>query len=129
MNKIQELDKLDRAIKDAEIRLKSIRTSIDQIDKEIAILQPHINELEQNIGFLKKKETIPIAQEYRKAKTELTKTKVRLSAITSDRLKADDACCQIEEIIQKFKKDHARLIITSDDNILEGKFGVRRGKR
>jgi chromosome segregation ATPase len=129
MNKLDELDKLDRAIKDSSIRLKSIQSAIEQIDKEIAILQPRKNELEQNIEFLKKKDTIPIAQEYKKSKAELTKVKTRLTAITGDRCKADDACHQIEEIIEKFKKDHARLIISSDDNILEGKFGVRRGKK
>lgn len=129
MNRREQLDQLDRSIKDAEIRLKSIQTTIEGIDKEIAILQPRKNELEQNIEFLKKKDTIPIAQEYKKSKLELIKTKTRLTAIAGDRCKADDACCQIEEIIEKFKRDYARLIISSDDNILEGKFGVRRGKK
>ena len=45
MNRIDELDKLNKAIKDAEIALKSIQVNIEQIDKEISILGPRRNEL------------------------------------------------------------------------------------
>jgi chromosome segregation ATPase len=126
VSKLEELDKLDRGIKDAQIRLKSIEANIEQIDKEIAGLGPRKNELEQNIEFHKKAETVPIAQEYKKAKAELTKIKSRLSLITSDRQKADEACQQVSQIINKFKKDHQELLKNSDDNILTLTFGGKK---
>lgn len=126
---MDELDKLDKAIKDCEVKLKSIRTAIDQSDKEISILSPRKNELEQNIEFHKKAEIVPIAQEYKKAKAELSKTKARLILITSDQKKAIQACKDIEEIIAKFRSDYIQLLKTGENNILTPNFGGSRGKR
>lgn len=129
VSKNEELDKLDRAAADAEIRLKSIQLNIEQIDKEIAVLNPRKDELEQSIEFHKRTGTIPIAHEYKKAKTEFSKTKARLILITSDRKKADDACKQIEKIIEKLKRDHMELLRTNENNVLRVLFGAGRGKK
>jgi hypothetical protein len=129
VSKIEDLDKLDRAVKDAEIKLKSIILAIEKIDKEISVLSPRKLELEQNIEFHKKANTVPIAHEYKKAKIELNQTKIRLTAITLDRKRADDACKQIEQIIDKFKRDHLELLKTNEDNVLRPLFGGKHGKR
>ena len=129
MSKIEELDKLDKAIKDAEIRLKSIQNGVEQIDKEIAVLDPRRNELEQNLEFHKQSGTVPIATEYRKVKAELTKTIARLILIKHDQKKAVQACRDIEDIIDKFKRDHMELLKTSENNVLRVLFGGSRGKR
>ena len=101
MSKIEELDKLERAIRDSEISLKSIQSKIEEMDKEIAVLSPRKTELEQNLEFHKKANTVPIAHEYKKAKTELSKTKARLILITADRKKAYLASQDVEIIIEK----------------------------
>lgn len=129
MNKMEELDKLDRAIKDADIRLKSIQANIEKIDKEISVLSPRKLELEQNIEFHKKAGTIPIAHEYKSAKAELSKTTARLILITADRKKSKEACEQIENIIEKFKKDHEDLSLIGQNNVLRILFGAKRGKK
>lgn len=129
MNKIQQLDTLDKAIKDAEIRLKSIQINIEKIDQEISVLGPRQVELQQNIEFHKKSNTVPIAHEYKKAKAELTKIKERLKMIVGDRLRADQACKDINQIIDKFKRDHFELLKTSENNVLRVLFGGNRGKR
>lgn len=129
MSKIEELDKIDKAIKDAEISLKSMQIKMEQIDKEISTLTPRKNELERNIDFHKKVDTIPIAQEYKKAKTELSNVKTRLIAITSDHKKSIEACKQVEKIIEKFKKDQHELLKVSENNVLKAIFGANRGKK
>jgi chromosome segregation ATPase len=129
VSKIEEIDKLDRAIKDAEIKLKSIENNIEQIDKEISVLTPRKSDLEKNIEFHKKATTIPIAHEYKKAKTELNRIKVRLVTITSERNKSYQACKQIEQIIEKFKKDHLDLLKISENNVLRVLFGNKNGKK
>lgn len=129
MSKIEELDKLDRVIKDAEISLKSIQNNIEKIDKEISVLDPRKNELEQNIEFHKKASIIPIAHEYKKAKAELSKIKARLILIVADRKRAIFACQDIEEIIAKYKRDHAELLKNNENNVLNVVFGAKRGKR
>ena len=129
MSKIEELDKLDRAIKDAEISLKSIQNNIEKIDKEISVLDPRKNELEQNIEFHKKSNTIPLAHEYKKAKAELSKIKARLILLTADRKKAHNATIDIEIILDKYRTDHAELLKNSENNVLNVIFGAKRGKR
>lgn len=129
MNKAEQLDQLDKAIKDADIRLKSIICNVEQIDKEISVLSPRKNELEKNIEFHKRSGTIPLAHEYKKAKLELSKVRVRLNAITSDRSKAVQATKDIEKIIEKFRKDHYELLRTSENNVLRVLFGGNRGKK
>lgn len=129
MGRIDDIDKLDRAIKDAEISLKSIFNNIEKIDNEINILAPRKNELEKNIEFHKKSGVVPIAQEFKKSKAELSKVKVRLTMLTSDRNKANAASKEIEKIIEKYKTDHAELSKVSENNVLTGNFGGKRGKR
>lgn len=129
MSKIIELDRLDKAIKDGDIRLKSIQDNIEKIDKEIAVLGPRKSELEQNIEFHKKEGIIPLAHEYGKTKKELAQVKARLALITSDQKKAIQAVKDIQLIMEKFKKDHYELLKTSDNNVLRVLFGVNRGKK
>jgi hypothetical protein len=129
VNKIEENDKLSRAIADCEIKLKSIQANIEQIDKEINALTPRKAELEQNIEFHKKASTVPIIKEHRNTKSELSKIKARLILITSDRKKSLDACKQIEEIIEKLKRDQAALLQTNENNVVRGLFGAKRGKK
>jgi len=126
---MEELDKLDRAIKDAEIRLKSIEANVEQIDKEINALRPRKLELERNIEFHKKSGTIPIAHEYKKTKSELSKITARLILISSDHKKANQALEDVQKIIKKFKYDHTELLKTNNNNVLWGLFGVNRGKK
>ncbi len=128
MSKIEQLDKLDKAIKDADIRLKSIQMNIEKIEVEISTLSPKKNELKQNLEFHKKEGTVPLAHEYKKARAELSKTTARLILLAADLKKSKDACQQVIEIIEKFKNDHAVLIKTGENNILRPKFGANRGQ-
>lgn len=129
MNNIEQIDKLDKAIKDAEIRLKSIEANIQNIDNEINALSPRLSKLEKNLEFHKRQGTVPVAHEYKKTKTELTKTKNRLGFIQSDRTKCDQACKDINQIIEKFKKDKTELLKNSNNNVLSAKFGGKRGQK
>ena len=128
MGLLDEKDKLKRAIDDAEIRLKSIEANVEQLGKEIDVLSHRKNELEQNIEFHKKDDVISIAQEYKKSKDELAKTKARLKLIVPDLAKSKQAVKDVAEIINKFKKDHMELSKTNEDNVLRPIFGGKRGQ-
>lgn len=127
MGNLQEIDKLDRAMKDAEIRLKSIRHNLEKIDHEITVLEPLQKELEENIEFLKRTGTIPMAQEFRKTKQELAKTKARLGLLLVDRPKVSNACDEVESIIHKFRKDIQDLILSDDKKVLKFQRGNKNG--
>lgn len=129
MNNIEQIDRLDKAIKDAEMRLKSIESNITNIDNEIKALSPRLSELESNLEFHKRQGTVPKAHEYKKTKTELVKIKHRLNLINSDRTKCDQACKDINQIIEKFKNDRLELLKHSNNNVLSAKFGGKRGQK
>lgn len=122
MGHLQELDKLSRATSDAEIRLKSIYAALDKLQHEISVLTPLELQLQENITFLKRAETIPILNEYRKVKQELIKTKTRLNLIATDRDRTMQACIDVEQIIERFKKDYYKLLVSGENNLLKGKF-------
>lgn len=128
MGRLDECDKLDKYLKDADIKLKSILANIEKIDKEISVLGPRKNELEQNLEFHKKEGTIPIAQEYKAAKAELSKVTARLIMLNSDRKKSDQACADIELIMDKYRRELIKLMKVDDNNVLRPKFGAKNGK-
>ena len=129
MNKTEELDKLDKAIKNAEASQKSIQINIDQLSKEINILSQQKNELEENLEFHKRVGIIPIAHEYGKSKKELAKIVNRLNLVVADHKKFVQGLLDVQEIIAKFKRDYADLSGTNDNNVIRALFGVRRGKK
>jgi chromosome segregation ATPase len=129
VNKAEELDKLDKEIKTAETSQKSIQTNIDQLSKEINILNKQKIELEQNLEFHKRVGVIPLAHEYGKSKRELTKVTNRLNLITSDHSKSVQGLDRVKEIIVKFRRDYMRLLNSNEDNVVRAIFGVKRGKK
>lgn len=129
MTKIDMLDKLDKAIRDSDISLKAIQANVEKIDKEIDILSLRKTELEKNIEFHKKQYVVPIAHEYKKSKVELSNIKTRLNLIVEDKKKSENACKDIEKILEKFRKDYSDLAKTSDKNVLRPNFGGTRGKK
>ena len=123
VNNLVELDKIDRLIKDSEIRLKSIELSVAKTEHEIGILKPLQEQLEQNLAFLKSSNAVPIAHEFRKVKQELIKTKARLSMILLDRCKAAEAVEEVKRAIDEMRRKYRELATANLNNVLIGKFG------
>lgn len=123
VGKAQELDKIDRAIKDAEIRLRTIKANVDLLDREINILSPLEAVLEENLGFLKQKDVIAIATEFKKAKDDLAKTKNKILQLSNDRDRSKKAYQETERDLAKSKSEFEKLQKFGENNVLQGKFG------
>jgi chromosome segregation ATPase len=119
-----ELEKADRIVKDTEIKLRTIKVALDGIDAEIQQLNTLEAELEENLQFLKKKNIIALAQEYKKAKEDLTKTKNRLAMLRIDAANVGRAFGDCEAYLKKAKEAYAKLLKGSD-NVVRGNFGRR----
>jgi chromosome segregation ATPase len=117
-----ELEKADRIVRDTEIKLRTIKTALDGIEGEIQQLTTLENELEENLKFLKKKNIIALAQEYRKAKEDLTKTKNRLAMLRIDSSNVGRALGDCQAYLQKAKEAYAKLL-KGNDNVIRGNFG------
>lgn len=121
MGREEEQAKIDRAIKDAEIRIRTVQTSIDAIDKEIGIVSLAEKALEDNVKCLKTKRIIAIAQEYKKAKEELKKIQNRLLILRNDREHFNKSLSNITDLLKQSKKELDKLQNIGDSNVLSFK--------
>lgn len=121
MSKQIELEKLDRTVKDGEIRLRTVKTQMESLTREIDVLKDVQNQLIENIKFLKKKQIIAMAGEYKKAKEDLAKTVIRLITLQNDREHFRKAAVLVEEVMQKALDDIDKLKNTN--NVVQGVFG------
>lgn len=125
VSKQEDLIKLDRNIKDAESKLKTFKNNLDIVQKEVDLLSSMERKLQENIDFLKKNKTVAIAEEYKKSKENLKKTKVRLGQLKNDLSLNDKASLEIESYIKQNREAYDKLSKQGDNNVLQGKFGKR----
>jgi hypothetical protein len=122
VNILMELEKADRLVKDADVKLRTINTALEGVNREIQQLVAVEVQLEENLQFLKKKNIIALAQEYKKGKEDLMKTKNRLSMLRIDHSNISRAQVDCEAYLQKAKQSYAKLL-KGDNNVVRGKFG------
>lgn len=123
MGKQEELEKLDRVLRDGDVRLRTIKMNTDSLTKEIDTLEKLEIELERNIKCLKKKNIVAMATEYKKAKEDLARTRIRAIALKNDRAQFKKASDEVESAVKKAKEDIEKLKKSGDNNVLRGKFG------
>jgi chromosome segregation ATPase len=126
MSRQTDLEKIDRNIKDTEIRLKTFEVNISTIQKELDFLSKVESQLEENIAVLKTIKIITLATEFKKAKEDLKKTKTRLTQLKSDRMINEKAHKELGVMLEKNKGIYDKLAQQGDNNVLQGKFGRKR---
>jgi chromosome segregation ATPase len=122
VGKQADLEKLDRTIKDGEIRLRTVKTNIDSLSREIATLDELEIQLNLNLQCLKEKKIIAIATEYKKAKEDLAKTKTRRIALSNDREHFKKAVAEVEIVMKKAKEELDEMN-KEGNNVLYVEFG------
>lgn len=128
MSKVVEIEKLDRAIRDGEIRIRTVQSNIEQLSKEIEAITTLQEQLEDNLKCLKKKNITVIATEFKKAKEDLAKSKTRLTVLGNERENFKKAADNAKVVMEKAKEQLEKLK-KSDDNVLTGKFGRKDGQK
>jgi predicted nucleic acid-binding Zn-ribbon protein len=126
MSKQIELEKLDRAIKDGTIRLSTIKANMDLLDREIEKLLEVEQALEENLHCLKSPTITPIASEYKKAKDDLKKTKVRLFTARIERSDFQKAYDGMTWQIQKWSTDMENIKKIGENNVVHANFGSKK---
>jgi len=125
--KNQELDNLDRLVKDYEIRINTSQIQLAAVQKELDELANVEKQLEENIKYLKKKKVAVIASEFKKAKDDLTKTKNRMAFL---RIERDNQCRVLRELTDSVKSAKERLVKIlkgGENNVILGKFRKKNG--
>jgi uncharacterized protein (DUF3084 family) len=125
--KQDELTRIAQNIKDCENRLKTFSSNIETIQKEIDFLLNLESQLQANIIILKKIKIVTLATEYKKAREDLKKTKIKLTQLKSDKTINEKAHKELEYLLQKNKEAYDKLAKQGENNVLLGKFGRKRG--
>jgi hypothetical protein len=109
MSKQDEIKRLDRDLRDAEIRKSTYFTNINALNKEIDILTTKEITLLDNLRCLKKRRVIAIASEYHKIKNELLAVKGRTVDHINSREQYSKLINDLDGFIVMTKKDLERL--------------------
>jgi chromosome segregation ATPase len=117
----EELAKIDRTIKDSEIRIRTVKSSIDVIDAEIELVSRLQDNLKENVKCLKSKKIVAIAIEFKKAREELERAKKRITALNSDRAHFNKALKETEAVLKQARIDYERMESAAENNVLHFK--------
>lgn len=127
MPKQDELTRIAQNIKDCENRLKTFSSNVETIQKEVDFLVNLESQLQANISILKKIKIVTLATEYKKAREDLKKTKIKLAQLKSDKTINEKAHKELEYLLQKNKEAYDKLSKQGENNVISGKFGRKRG--
>lgn len=111
------LDQLGKLLKDTELGLAKIQLAIREVSEEISKLGALQAALEENVEFLKQHNITVSAQEFKKIKGDLIRTKGRISVLRIDISRYDTAEAQAVRDLDQIKKDYAEKLL-GPNNIL-----------
>lgn len=127
MSKHPDLDQILAKIKELQARLERLAVLLDQNQKEVNILLQLKEQLEDNLVELKRKHVVALAQDYKKAKEDLAKTKARLAFLRIDKETFLAAYNGNERMLKILRKDYADGLSRTQNNVIKGKFGKNNG--
>lgn len=127
MSKQVELEKLDRAIKDANIRSGTVKMTIEVLDREIGTLDRAEIAFEENIKFLKQEKIVTMADKFKEAREELKRIRIRLITLKNERADYTKALDNVNQVIQQSLEAIEKIKRNGDNNVLLGKFGKADG--
>jgi chromosome segregation ATPase len=125
MSKQIELENLDRAIRDGNIRAQTVKTNMEILSREIESLDQAEIALEENLKFLKQQKIIAIAEEFKKIKDELARVRVRLITSKNERADYQKSLDHTNQTIQWSIEAIDKIKRNGDNNVLHANFGKK----
>lgn len=125
MNKQIELEKLDRAIKDSNIRACTVKSNVEILDRDIASMEELECTLEENLKFLKQQKVVAMADQFKKAKEDLKRTRVRLITLKNEREDFRKALNNVNQVIRDSMEAIEKIKKDGDNNVLRANFGKK----
>jgi len=121
----EDLKKLDRVIRDSEIRIRTLQTQIGVIEKELLNVVALQQVLEENVKCLKTNKIIAVANEYKKVKEELKRVKHRIETLNYDKTHFSGVLKEVESLLKKASADFEKMKNTGNENVLPLKPGKK----
>lgn len=114
----EELARLERAIKDFDIRMRTLQSSITAVDDELSRVNTFKETIESNIKCLKTQKIIAIAQEYKKIKEELKRVENRITQLSNDREYFRKSLMDMDLMLKVTQKELEKLKDSLENNII-----------
>ncbi len=124
-----DLNKVTHLLLAAQTRLVTVQAQRIKIEKDISVLTMIQANLEENIRFLKKKRTVAMINEFKKASEDLQTAKTRLNFLNLDRnnvLKVEKHLEKIYNNIKIESEQAFRRIHSPPDNLIPIDFSKRK---
>lgn len=109
MSKNEEFERLDRTLKDTEVRIRTTQSHIYSLDRELASLMSIEITLKENIKCLKTKQIVAIVQEFKKSKEELKRAQSRIQVLKTDKSVFIKDIKNLETILETTKAGLGKL--------------------
>lgn len=123
MDRFTELANADLALRNAESQLGTLRSITEIIQKEINSLTMLESQLEDNLICLRQRKIVAVANEFKKAREDLVKTRNRLAFLRIDRENQRKAIEKAEDIVVKARQTYNDLLKKPENNVVQGNFG------
>jgi hypothetical protein len=118
MGRTDELEKIDRIIKDTETRIKTLLSNMEALDSEIKKIAVLEDVLIENVKILRTTQVVAVAQEFRRAKDELKRTKLRLVGLRNDREYYNKASKDAREFLKTAQTEYKKIAKEGENNVL-----------
>lgn len=121
MGALEEITKADRDVKDAEIRVATIKTAVAVLDSKLDELIALRDQRKENLDCLKQDKIVAMAKEYKKIKEELAILKEQIILKSNEREDIKKALKKNEDVLEEAKDLH-KWLTKKTNNVLTLKF-------
>lgn len=119
MSFLDELEELNKRIKDVEYKVQSMKIGIEKAEREFALLLSLEMTLIENIKNLKDLYLIVTVGEFKRAKSDLDKTKRRLGILRIEIDSLIHSKKRVEDFLDSLRKDYRHTLNASYDNVVK----------
>jgi chromosome segregation ATPase len=128
MDNLLEIGRLEEAVKLAEERLLTVNTGLLNIETNIDLLSTRAGQLSRNIQYLKKKNIIALASEYKKVKEEFDIANARLELMREERENFRTVYSHVELEMLVLKEQLVNLIENPGGTVISADFRRSNGR-
>jgi chromosome segregation ATPase len=114
--------KIERLLRDAEIRLTNGKAKIAMLGRELEAMHVLHDQLEENLKSLKTRGIVALVMEYRKARLDLSKTVTKISQLKWDIALANNISADLEKNVEQLNVLFEKLTAELGKNVLQGKW-------
>jgi chromosome segregation ATPase len=129
MNKADEIEKAEKALKEASERLGNLTAYVAKLESELYVLKNIEETLKENITILKSEDIIAVASEFKRSKEELTKIQQRIAVTNIDKANNERSIAKIQKTMIECREALAQAMLVPLAPILEGNFRSKNGQK